>query len=362
MKQTKVIAFFLPQFHETKENNEWWGKGYTEWVCIKRFAKKAEDKYIPRLPKDDNYYNLLNKSAWEWQNNIAQKYGIDGFAIYHYWMNGKLLLNEPVEKLLQWKDISQPFFLFWANHSWYKANKTKKKILMEQEYGGVDDWKLHYRYMRDFFTDDRYIKVNNKPVIGIFSPSAIPDMGAMIDYWNVKAREDGFDGVYIIESSKDYNQGIVCEKSSAVLWRQSDISKAMYEKDNNRSFYGLLKKGINKIRKIFGNPKVSVMDYSRIVEYEKMALSVKCKDKHFYSISSGWNNMPRHGNYGSVIVGFTPKMFGELFDKLFCKSCKNENEFIFINAWNEWAEGMTIEPDTVYGYGLLEEIKAVKEK
>ena len=159
----KIIAFYLPQFHNIPENDEWWGDGFTEWVNVKK-AKPLFDGHVqPKEPLNDNYYNLLDDNIKIWQAKIAKEYGVYGFCYYHYWFNGKLLLEKPMEQMLNNKKIDIPFCISWANEPWTKAWVNEKKVLIPQSYGGVNEWKEHFDYLLPFFKDERYIKVHNKP-------------------------------------------------------------------------------------------------------------------------------------------------------------------------------------------------------
>ncbi len=362
MKKSKIIAFYLPQFYETQENNKWWGEGYTEWKCIKEYSEICKDEFFPRLPLNDNYYNLLNEDIMSWQADLAQQYGIDGFAYYHYWMNGKLLLEKPAENLLKWKNVNQKFFFFWANHTWYKSKGIRKEILLEQKYGGRDDWERHYEYLSVFFADERYIKIDNKPVLGIYKPQDISDYDEMLSFMDEMAVSDGFAGIYVIESLSNPNNKKVGNLTSAVVWRQSDIARIMYANEDNKSVSILFKKAVNRLRKQFeGVSWETRYEYERMASYEESLLSYSIQDKTFFCVATGWNNMPRHGNFGQAIVNFSTQRFAKLFESMYRESCERENEILFVNAWNEWAEGMNLEPDKKYQYSLLESIKEVKE-
>ena len=164
----KKFAFFLPQFHEIPENDEWWGKGFTEWTNVKDAKPLYKGHQQPKHPMNNNYYNLLHKNVVEWQTELMNKSGLDGFIYYHYYFTGKKLLEKPAENLLKWKDIPQRFFFCWANHTWNRSWEGKKTILLEQTYGTKDDWEKHFQYLLPLFKDDRYEKRDNKPLLMIF--------------------------------------------------------------------------------------------------------------------------------------------------------------------------------------------------
>ncbi len=355
---TKIIAYYLPQYHEVEENNEWWGKGFTEWTNVKEARPLFEKHIQPRIPLHENYYDLMDKETVLWQTKIAKEYGVYGFAYYHYWFSGKKLLEKPAENLLRWQEIDQKFCFFWANHTWYKAENGVKNILIEQKYGDISDWKAHYEYCSKFFHDDRYIKINNAPVFIIFAPETFIGLNDMIGFWNKLALADGFSGIYFIENKFYECKHKEASSSSAVLYRQPNCAFNKYLKRKFwsrvvRKYYSLTKK----------SPHIPYeFKYSDIANFEQNILVNKDIDfKQYLSLSTGWDNTSRHGCRGQVVIGNTPENFKKTLDVLYKRSLDMGNEFLFINAWNEWAEGMYLEPDVQWEYGYLEAIKDVVE-
>lgn len=350
--KVKVIAYYLPQYHEVQENNEWWGKGFTEWSNVKTAKTLFKGHMQPRIPLNENYYDLMNKETVCWQTRIANKYGIYGFAYYHYWFSGKKLLEKPAENLLHWEDINQKFCFFWANHTWYKTKNGVKHILIEQKDGGLEDWRSHYCYCRKFFKDGRYIKINNAPVFIIYAPENVLNLDGMIKLWNNMAIEDGFSGIYFIENKFDELQDKISDLSSAVLYRQPNCAfkKKLWSRIIIK--YYLLTKIKPK--------KPYCYAYSDISNFEKK-LRVKngVNFKQYLSLCTGWDNTARHDTRGQVVTDITPEKFYKTVDVLYKRSAEMENEFLFINAWNEWAEGMYLEPDERWGTAYLEAIKEV---
>lgn len=192
----KVIAFYLPQFHSIPENDMMWGKGFTEWVNVKKSKPLFKGHYQPRKPLNDNYYNLLDDDIKKWQVNLAKEHGIYGFCFYHYWFNGKKLLEKPVEQFLNNSNLDISFCLSWANEAWSKAWVSKSdEVLYEQEYGNEKNWEEHFTYLLPFFKDKRYIKENNKPLFIIYRPELIDCLNEMLDYLDKRAKECGFSGI-----------------------------------------------------------------------------------------------------------------------------------------------------------------------
>lgn len=181
----KLISFYLPQFHEIPENNDAWGNGFTEWTNVKKAQSLYLGHYQPRIPLHNNYYNLLNVHTMEWQDRLARKVGIYGFCFYHYWFNGRLVLEKPVENWLKDKKIKTNFCFAWANEPWTKTwhgAGGNKEILIPQTYGGQEEWKAHYNYFRKFFMDIRYIKVQNRPMLLIYKLKNISNFNKMISF------------------------------------------------------------------------------------------------------------------------------------------------------------------------------------
>ena len=212
----KIIAMYLPQFHRTPENDEWWGEGFTEWTAVRNAKPLFEGHSQPQAPLDEKYYNLLEKNTMIWQSELMHKYGVDGMCIYHYWFkDGRKILEKPVENLLQWKDIDMPYCLCWANETWARSwsglkgkntwadkfeqkNENSKDILLEQKYGTEEAWEEHFEYFYKFFCDERYIKIDGKPLLLIYKINTIARLDDMILLWRELAREKGFPDIYVV--------------------------------------------------------------------------------------------------------------------------------------------------------------------
>ena len=195
----KKYAFYLPQFHEIKENNEWWGEHFTEWTNVRAAQSLYKGHKQPVNPLNDFYYNLLDKETVEWQTKLAREHCVDGFIYYHYYFTGKKLLETPAENLLKWKDIEQNFFFCWANHSWIRSWNGTRELLLEQTYGGEEEWEQHFQYLLPFFMDDRYEKRENKPLFMIFN-SNFKEARGIFEYFDKRCKDNGFDGICLIET------------------------------------------------------------------------------------------------------------------------------------------------------------------
>ena len=347
----QIIAMYLPQFHRTEENDKWWGDGYTEWTAVRGAESLYEGHIQPRIPLGNNYYNLLEKSTMAWQADLMRQYGIYGVCMYHYWFNGKKILEKPAENLLQWKDIQMPFCFSWANETWarswskieginawaeqYEKGQAPKKsgILLKQEYGIYEDWKKHFDYLMPFFMDSRYIKVDEKPVFIIYKPMLIECLKDMVDSWRELALENGLPGIYVIGTNVEHS-----EIFDAVYQQEPQHTITRFYRDRHAE------KGIE-----------NVIDYGELNELIQEKY-IDNKGKTFLGTVARYDDTPRRGKKGTIFKNASPKVFEESLRNILWKSKEIGNEFVFINAWNEWGEGMYLEPDTEEGYSYLEAV------
>ena len=348
----KLFAFFLPQFHTIPENDAWWGKGFTEWTNVKA-AKPLYPGHTIIHPYNDNYYELLSKETVEWQTSLLKDYDVDGLIYYHYYFKGKLLLEKPAENLLEWKDIDQPFFFCWANHPWIRSWEGKSEVLVPLSYGNEQDWEEHFKYLLRFFKDDRYEKKDNKPVFMIFEP-AFKEKNAMFSYFNRRCVEEGFDGICLIETKYKYTSETELHKpwenTSYIYYRQPNIQMEKHWLKRLSVFA----RGLNKIKRM--------TKYNNIKVYEGQELMESLIEDHpkGKNIINGvwfeWDNTYRHKDRGYIIKAYSKELFDKYMDSL------SDDEYVFINAWNEWCEGMVTEPTEEYGYKYLEWIKEWKKR
>lgn len=355
MSKTKLIAFYLPQYHETIENNKWWGKGFTEWTNTKKAKPLFDGHYQPREPYNDNYYNLLDKNTRQYQANLAKKYGIYGFCYYHYWFKGKKLLEKPLECIIELGEPEFPFCISWANEPWTRSwNGNKKEVLMPQDYGNEDDWKEHYDYLHRIFSDKRYILIDNKPLMLLYRTENIHNCDEMINYWDKLCKKDGFNGIYIVETLNSFQKKAHCNLSEAVVEFEPMLTIRHYLPLYING-WRYIKKNIRKYH--MGNV-LDILDYD-FVWKQILRRSSNLSDKQlFKGAFVDWDNTSRRGENAFIIKGATPEKFQKYLSMQIKKTKKIESEFLFINAWNEWAEGTYLEPDKKYGYEYL---KAVKE-
>lgn len=358
----KIIAFNLPQFHEIPENDEWWGKGFTEWTNI-----KADNKYSEGIkPLDGNYYNFLDKSTMQWQTDLCKKYGVYGMCYYHYYFNGRLLLEKPAENLLEWKDIDQKFCFCWANHTWYRSWNGTKEVLLEQTYGNEEEWSRHFEYLRPFFEDDRYIKIDGKPVFMIFN-TQVECLDQMMAYFDDACKKAGFAGIFYIQSiSNQCYLGKVPENADAILTREPDYSYNKYVNKLNKTPWGFIVRSIRYVnRKIFHIKRINLrkFDGNKLMRFATDNLKNPPTSRDYFRCAwSMWDNTYRHKWRGYKISRPSKEVF-ETYLRALKSDCKKRGkDFVFFNAWNEWAEGMILEPEEKYGYYFLDSIKKVVDE
>lgn len=367
----KIIPFYLPQYHEIPENNGWWGKGFTEWTNVKKAKPLYEGHVQPKIPLNNNYYCLLDEGVMEWQIKLAKDHGLYGFCFYHYWFNGHLLLEKPIEKYLNNKKLDFPFCLCWANPDWTKIWAGKgSEVLIHQDYSDQNDLEKHISYLLEFFKDSRYIKENGEPIFVIYSPEEIPNLKELISYIRKRVKEEGFPGI------KLFYQYIVSDEREKEIREQFDYKirfqpvHALHDIEGTGKKGGFLKVlhfGNNIVNKVF---KLNLSDHLlkvRKTSYDDVWNNIiafnPSDNKDVACGFVNWDNTPRRGNSGRVIMGATPQKFGRYMKDIISKvDSLYGNDYIFLTAWNEWSEGSYLEPDEESGLSYLEALsEAVKE-
>lgn len=362
----KVIAFYLPQFHEIPENSEWWGEGFTEWVNVKKAKPLFEGHVQPRVPLNNNYYNLLDSETQVWQANLAKKYGVYGFCYYHYWFDGKLLLEKPMENMLSNQEVDLPFCICWANEPWTKAWVGEKKVLIPQVYGTRKDWEEHFYYLLPFLKDKRYICENGKPLLVIYRPEVIECLNEMLDCWTELARQNGLQGLtyayqnidFDLQKNKDDSR-FTYNIEFQPLYARHDMFKNKFKhlKAIRRKVAAFVERkiGVDLMKYGAGAFNSLQVDYDKT--WNKILTRTPESEKNVPGAFVGWDNSPRKGEKGEVYVNDTPDKFRNYLSQQI-KRAKEvyHKDFIFMYAWNEWAEGGYLEPDTRSEYGNLEAI------
>ena len=367
LDKIRAIAIHLPQYHTIPENDQWWGKGFTEWTNVKK-AKPLFDGHIqPHVPLNNNYYDLNDNKALCDQAKMAKEYGIHGFCFYHYWFNGKKLLEKPLEQMLEQGTPDFPFMLCWANENWTRTwDGMDKHVLMKQDYGFEDD-EAHFDYLLPFFKDDRYIKIDGKPVFLVYRTELFPDINKTAEIWRQKAKENGLPGIYLIRV-EGWVQNVNPESIGfdAAMYFQPNAAKnffnAKYKEPILEKIPRLVKKYILR-RPNSENPyayKIPnvLISYKKYVSNFKR-IHTKVKYKQFPSVFPGWDNSPRRQKNAFIFKESSPDVYGDWLQHTLNKFMpySDDENLVFINAWNEWGEGNHLEPCEKWGYSYLEETK-----
>ena len=356
MPKPKVLAFFLPQFHPTPENDEWWGEGFTEWTNVRKARPLFNGHHQPRVPKDNRYYDLLDEKTRDWQADLARDHGVSGFCYYHYWFNGKRLLEKPVEQILTLGKPDLPFCLAWANEPWTRAwDGGDRFVLMPQTYGDQADWEAHFQYLLPAFKDPRYIRVDGKPMFLIYRTKSIERLADMVAYWRRRAAECGLPGLHLVSM-------LTCFEPDS---RKSECDahadfEPLCTQSRMRGLPRLRERVINRWTRLLWGVFGTASRPTRSLDYRTLWEQLARRplaENHYPGAFVDWDNTPRKGMHGSLVLrNFTLAAFDWGFRRVYEKAEKAKAKFVFINAWNEWAEGTYLEPDSVRGMALLESI------
>jgi hypothetical protein len=376
MSIPKLIAFYFPQFHVIPENDEWWGKGFTDWKLVKESKPLFEGHYQPRIPINENYYDPRDKDTLKNQAELARKYGVDGFMFYHYWFDGKLYLEKPMEVFLSNPDIDISFCVTWANESWTRSWVGKPEIFLQKQLHTNDKeiWENHFNYLLPFFKDARAIKIEEKPVFLIYQPFLINNSRELIDYWNELAVRNGLKGLYFIAiKNHDYQSPDFLNSYEGVMKFQprEAYSSKDFKEHNFTARINVLRRLPHKVQLYLTklNQKLSqhkIFDSNKLWEIIlRKAYQNDFKDykiKVFESAYFEWDNTPRYNKKAKIFIGLSPEKKKINLKKLILEAKKNKSPYVFFNAWNEWSESAYLEPDQKNGYRDLEIIKEVMEE
>lgn len=372
----KIIAMYFPQFHEIPENSAWWGQGFTDWDSVKSATPQFDGHYQPRVPMNDFYYDQSSLETIEWQTNLAKQYGIHGFCHYHYWFNGKQLLEQPSNLVLNHPEIDFPFCLSWANETWSRRwDGRDNEILIEQTHPADPvAWKKHFDYLIDFWKDPRAIKVDGKPVFVIYRPQYIQRIEDMIKYWQTLAIEHGLPGLYLIhQQSFELPNKHTLQSFDAVFHFQPAMavnaarakSAALSKLPLLNLFRLLPEKLQDKIRAI----KTKMRKQVNMYDYDEVWDTItKLPNDPAITTYPGcfvdWDNTARYKNRATVYNKASPQRFEYWLTKLLntMPTKKLPEKFVFLNAWNEWSEGAYLEPDNRHEFAYLEAVKRALSK
>jgi hypothetical protein len=346
----RTIVFYLPQFHPIPENDAWWGKGFTEWTNVRKAEPRFPGHYQPHVPGELGYYDLRDPDVRKAQAELAKAHGIHGFCYYHYWFNGKTLLEQPFNEVLQSGEPGFPFCLCWANENWTRTWDGKgHEILMTQKYSHEDDL-AHINSLIPAFRDERYIRVNGKPLFIVYQSQIFPNPHRTVEIWREAMHKAGIGDIYLVQVENNVNRreqtpesiGFDAAIEFAPYWRRvgpkvSD-SVSLYEewKDTEPQIY----------------------------DYESCMLAMlgrpKPEYKRFRGIFPAWDNSARKKNEALLFQNSSPEKYAFWLSQIARYTLENfggDERLLFVNAWNEWGEGCHLEPDEKYGHAYLEATK-----
>jgi hypothetical protein len=363
-EEAKAIAFYLPQYHPIKENNKWWGKGFTEWTNVSQARPRFEGHHQPHVPADLGFYDLRLDETREAQANLAKEYGIYGFCYYHYWFNGRLLLDRPFSEVMSSGKPDFPFCLCWANENWTRAwDGLDRQVLIKQDYTKEDAYD-HIQWFINAFRDDRYIKIDGRPLLLIYRIDHIPDIKDMVMSWRGAVREAGFPGLYLCAVKNGFveteDNDIIALGFDAIVDFQPNRQDFPPPQGFKAWLYRLARRVLPD--GLYQNLKLSVRA-NNIVNYHAMVERIMRKKwpssyRKFPCVFPSWDNSARRKS-ATIIQNDDPAIYGKWLKHAIKEvgSYPESERIVFINAWNEWAEGCHLEPDRRHGHAFLEQTR-----
>lgn len=371
MPNVKIFAAYLPQYHETEENNKFWGKGFTDWSTVKAAESLFRGHGQPYKPLNENYYDLSDPDAIKRQAEMAKRYGVDGFNIYHYWFkNDHAVLQKPAELLLKNKEIDVEYFFTWDNSSWKRSwsnvpgndwttkfepigkRSNESALLLEMNYGNEEQWRNHFDYLLPFFKDPRYLKINNAPVFMFFTNTDQERLRRMGESWNVWAKENGFAGLFLATQKGPFRNHRIFD--TEFYYQPNHAAWAKRRAIENRIAHFLPALKTRKGPFLFDYEKV----WKKVYRESKRGV----KNNEIVGGFVRYDDTPRRGTQGTVIVGNSVELFRKYFEKQYRLSCRYGTGILLLTAWNEWGEGAFLEPDIQSEYQYLEVISEVKSR
>jgi len=354
----RVVAFYLPQFHPIPENDRAWGKGFTEWSNVVKAKPLFPGHYQPHLPSDLGLYDLRVPEVREAQAKLARASGISGFCYYHYWFNGQRLLHRPFEEVLRSGSPDFQFCLCWANENWTRRwDGGDHTVIMAQQHSAEDD-EIHIEHLLSAFSDKRYIKINGRPLFLVYRTALLPAPAGTADLWRKRVEAAGFPGLYLarVESWGDYTvpQSIGFDAAVEFAPDFPILPRPIGQR------WDLLVKIQNRLRSAGLTSSVYAAHQVHLYEMvaERMLRKPSPAFRRFRCVTPGWDNSPRRTEYARILHRSTPQAFGSWLRAMAREtqmSFEEEDEqLLFINAWNEWGEGNHLEPDQRWGRAYLE--------
>lgn len=358
----RIIAFYLPQYHPTPDNDKWWGKGFTEWTNVGKAKPLFRGHYQPKVPADLGYYDLRLPEARAAQAELAKEAGIEGFCYYHYWFgDGKQELELPFNEVVRTGEPDFPFCLCWANESWHAkfwdkdGKASSKKLLIEQQYLGHEDNVKHFYSLLPAFKDKRYMTVDGKLIFMIYRPFEFEDVSGFMKDWQQLAAENGLKGFYFIAQLNGSHLDVAKDKIDKALKLGFDAVNTV-RLGCASSQRSLCKKIIQKAYRIL----MRMPGFTRYEEALPLFVSKEEERSNVYpTIIPNWDHTPRSGRNGYILVGSTPNLFKKHVHQVLniVMNKENHDRIVFLKSWNEWGEGNYMEPDLKYGKRYIETLR-----
>lgn len=376
----RIIGLYLPQYHPIPENDEWWGKGFTEWNNVVKAKPLFRGHYQPHLPADLGFYDLRLPEVREQQAALAREAGLEGFCYYHYWFgNGRQLLQRPFEEVLASGKPDFPFCLCWANHDW--TSKTWEKgsslrrdtMIMKMEYSR-EDYIHHFNYLLPAFRDPRYITVDGKPLFAVWNPRGIPDCREFIDLWQKMALENGLTGIHFVGQTDNTGKALAGKDAN---YYSADMAKEYYQSILELGFDAAMSQGYRRaVALAQGRAKMmwKLLTFNTFLPSNSKIDYVQLMDNYYVeedrwenvypTLLPQWDRTPRAGSKSEIVTGCSPEKFQHYTEKAIrlLTDKQPEHQILFLKAWNEWGEGDYVEPDQKYGHGWLQAIRNAIEK
>jgi len=349
----RAIAFYLPQFHPIPENDEWWGKGFTEWTNTAKAKTLFRDHYQPHVPADLGFYDLRLPESRIAQADMARENGIEGFCYYHYWFAGKRLIERPFNEVVESGEPNFPFCLCWANQTWTGIwHGAPNRILIEQTYPGRKDYEAHFNELIKAFSDPRYMTVDNKPIFIIYNPTDLPNSKEFVDIWQELAIKAGLPGLFLIGINHNDK------------WKPEEVGfdASILQKLPPKIKRVPLRYPSRKLDQHFKDYQLTIYDYEEVMhtflrKETTPHLEIPC-------VIPNWDNTPRSNLNGLVLHNSKPEFFRAVLKQAIDKvaNLEVEKRIIVIKSWNEWAEGNYLEPDIKFGHAYLDVMKEELDK
>jgi lipopolysaccharide biosynthesis protein len=350
----RLIAFYLPQFHPIPENDRWWGRGFTEWTNVARARALFPGHYQPHLPADLGFYDLRLPEVRQAQADLAAAHGIEGFCYWHYWFNGQRLLERPFNEVLASGQPKLPFCLAWANETWSRRwLGDEQEILTRQTYSPEDD-ETHARWLAGAFADSRYIRVSNRPLFLVYRPGDLPNPQRTTDVLRGECIRRGLPEPYLLGIDA-HRPGVDCRRLGfdSTLVFEPQLGALPGFKSDRASLRRLLR----NLAQGVPSPRLKIYDYSAA----RALMTQRTRDFPCHPcVLVGWDNTPRRGLNGIILVNSTPDRFGASLRHALTSvsALPPDQRLVFVNAWNEWAEGNHLEPDQRHGLAYLRAVAA----